>query len=129
MAKTFNGSRELPIDQGFWQCATMPNARDDRFSPTKWIELTHLDAFRHCSTHATGAPSRRTLANVVPSNVIMQATAYVVRLPTLTDTLDTCAELAAAYVGLHRRDLVTVCVWLRFARLSCVQWFGVRNQR
>lgn len=71
--------------------------------------MTHLDAFRHRMTHAYHAPSRRTLANVAPTNGIMQATPYSVRLLTLCDTFDGCAELAAPYVGLHRGELVEVC--------------------
>ena len=43
-----------------------------------------------------------------------------VRLPTLAETLDTCAELAAEYDGLHRRELVMVYAWLRFGVFAAV---------
>ena len=43
-----------------------------------------------------------------------------VRLATLPDTLDTCAELVASYVGLHCRELQWVCAWLRFGVFAAV---------
>ena len=45
---------------------------------------------------------------------------HEVRLPTLPNTLDSCAELAAAYVGLHLRELASVCAWLRFGVFEAV---------
>jgi hypothetical protein len=59
----------------------------------------------------------------------MQATPYGVRLPTLPDTLDTCAEHAAAYVGLHCCELAGDVRVVTLCDSSRVQWFGVRNKR
>ncbi len=59
----------------------------------------------------------------------MQATPYGVRSPTLPDTLDMCAEHAAAYVRLHCRELAGDVRVVTRCDLSSVQWFGVRNQR
>jgi hypothetical protein len=144
--RTLCDRREKPIDRASIRYAHGSMVTFDQIISTKWNGLTHLDAFGHCTMHATDAPSRRTIAYVIPSNVIMQATPYGVRLPTFPDALDTCAERAAcmsAYIAtsLRRcaRGYASRSIWrsvvrptkpglqLRFTRCSQLVIFVYRH--